>query len=369
MIRRLDKGRYEVIVYLDTDPTTGKERRLSRSIRGTREQAKQLERKLKGKVDRGRHRDTETAPTVGELVEKVYAQFSGDWSPVHAAQVRRAMDRLIIPTLGKTRANKLTPRLLDRSYKAWLDERIASSTVRKAHLFLSRSCEQAMRWEMLDRNPTRYASPPRQKERNVAPPTPDQVGRLLDAAPPDLALFLRLAVLTGARRGELCALRWSALDDGGLTIRSAIYVSKGEVGEKLPKTNQVRRVDLDEHTLKLLHERRERAESLAFEFGCDLERDGFVFSDDPQGASPWRPDSGVSARFTRLRKSVGLDHVRLHDLRHASATWQFAAGVAPHTVSQRLGHASKAMTFDVYGHARKSDNQGAADTLAGLLDD
>lgn len=364
MIRRIAERRYEVRVYVGADSTNGKkkEHRISRTVRSLAE-AKRLEAQLKTQSYAGELIATRP-PTVGELVERTLEHCAPDWSVVHAEQMRSIADRLIIPTLGTTRLNKLNPMLLDATYRQWQSV-VAPSSVRKAHVLLSRSCAQAVRWGMLATNPVRHATAPRSHSRTVEPPTPAEVTKLLAEAEPDLSLFLRLAITTGARRGELCALHWSNLDASGLTIRASIYAARGVVAEKLPKSGKVRRVDLDARSLELLAAHRVRAESLAGQFRCKLAKNAYVFSDLPDGSRPWRPDDGA---YSALRKRCGLEHVRLHDLRHASATWQFAAGIAPHTISARLGHASKAMTFDTYGHARSGDGLAAADTLAELLD-
>ncbi len=364
MIRKRGPGRYQVRVYLGVDPSTGNERYAYESVRGSRDQARKVETRMQRDADGARYALV-APPTVGELVERTLEHCALEWSVTHAAQMRSVADRLIIPTLGTTRVDKLTPMLCDHVYKAW-SATVAPASVRKAHNLLSRSCAQAIRWGILTTNPVRHASAPRAHSRTVVPPTPAEVNKLLTEADPDLSLFLRLAILTGARRGELCALHWSNLDDTGLTIRGSIYAAKGVLAEKLPKSGKLRRVDLDAHTLEFLAARRVRAEALADQFRCELPADAYIFSDEPDGSRPWRPDGKA---YSVLRKKVGLEHVRLHDLRHASATWQFAVGIAPHIISARLGHASKAMTFDVYGHARTGDGQGAADALAGMLDD
>ena len=91
-----------------------------------------------------------------------------------------------------------------------------------------------------------------------------------------------------------------------------------------------------------------------------------MFSFDPDGTRPWRPDV-VTHRFARLREQVGLPTVRLHDLRHYVATRLLAGGVAVSTVAGRLGHARTSTTLNVYGHFVPSSDQAAADFLATLL--
>jgi len=82
-----------------------------------------------------------------------------------------------------------------------------------------------------------------------------------------------------------------------------------------------------------------------------------VFS-HPDGA-PLRPDS-LTRAFRRIARSLGLDGVRLHDLRHAHATLMLQQGIHPKIVSERLGHSSIAITLDTYSHVLPGLQEAAA---------
>jgi integrase len=92
---------------------------------------------------------------------------------------------------------------------------MAPATVRQVHAILRRTLDQAARWCWIPANPAALASPPRLGSVEIRPPTPEEVTRLLATAyeaDPDFAVLLWLAATTGARRGELCALRWRNVD-------------------------------------------------------------------------------------------------------------------------------------------------------------
>jgi integrase len=92
---------------------------------------------------------------------------------------------------------------------------MAPATVRQIHAILRRALDQAARWGWIPANPAALASPPRLGSAEIRPPTPEEVSRLLETAyeaDPDFAVLLWLAATTGARRGELCALRWGSID-------------------------------------------------------------------------------------------------------------------------------------------------------------
>jgi integrase len=86
-----------------------------------------------------------------------------------------------------------------------------TSTVRQAHAIMSGALGQAVKWSWVPTNVARSASPPAVQGRRVSVLTTAQVRAILAAAEerdPILARMVMLAALTGARRGEICALRW-----------------------------------------------------------------------------------------------------------------------------------------------------------------
>jgi integrase len=176
-------------------------------------------------------------------------------------------------------------------------------------------------------------------------------------------------VATGARRGEVCGLRWSDVDDdmaSTVTIRRSVASVAGGTVVKETKTRAARRIAVDPETMEALAQRRNRAEELAEACRMPFKSDGFVFTSDPDGSRPLHPDT-ITGGFQRLRQRAGLDGVRLHDLRHLHATQLLAAGVPVRTVSGRLGHANAATTLNVYGHFLEASDRQAADVIGGLL--
>lgn len=237
---------------------------------------------------------------------------------------------------------------------------------------MRRALQQAVRWGWLTENPAVHASPPRTQRVEPTAPTPDEMSRLLTAATdadPAFGTFIRLAAVTGARRGELCGLRWNAVDlDAGSVLISRSVV-RGEDGlvNKDTKTHQARRVAIDAATRHALAAHHTQCLERALQCGVRLAPNAFVFSYEASGVKPWPPLS-VSQRFRRLRDQAGITHVRLHDLRHYAATRLVAGGVPVRTVSGRLGHANAATTLGIYSHFVEASDQAAADLLGELLD-
>jgi len=178
-----------------------------------------------------------------------------------------------------------------------------------------------------------------------------------------------VSATTGARRGELCGLRWRSADlvDATVTISRAIVEGeRGALVEKDTKTHSARRIALDPQTAEELSTHRSRCAERALACGASLGEDAYVFSRSPDGTKPLVP-TDVTNGFIRVRRQVGLDHVRLHDLRHFAATRLLAAGVPVRTVSGRLGHANAATTLGVYAHFLEASDRDAANTLGAVL--
>jgi integrase len=75
----------------------------------------------------------------------------------------------------------------------------------------------------------------------------------------------------------------------------------------------------------------------------------------------------IIAELERLARGAGLPPIRLHDVRHSYATAALAAGVPAKVVSERLGHATIAITLDVYSHVIPGMDAAAANAVASLI--
>jgi integrase len=193
----------------------------------------------------------------------------------------------------------------------------------------------------------------------------------------DLGAIILFAMLTGARRGEICGARWSDVDWRArrLTFRRSVWEVHSEWGLKDTKTHQVRQIAMDEFGMELLAARRARAEADAAGAGIIL-GDGYIWATEVDGHAPRTPDS-ITRSFSHLcdrieaeAKAAGrVEHwpFRFHDLRHLSATEMVAAGMDPRTVATRLGHADPSVTLRVYAHALEERDREAAEGLGRAL--
>ena len=293
------------------------------------------------------------------------------------AAYRGYIDRSILPGLGHLQVGRLDAATLDTFYarlrrQGGKDGRpLAASSVRQIHAILSGALTRALVWGWISHNPARLASPPSREQADTQPAAVEDAARLLRTAAgedPELGLFLRLAVVLGARRGELCALRWSEvdLDQGEVLIAGGIVRVPGEsLVDKATKTHAKRRVAIGADTAELLRAHRLAQAKDALACGTTLVADAYVFSHAPDGSAPINPD-GITHRFRRLARRLGV-RCRLHDLRHFMVTQLVAGGVDWRTVAGRAGHADGHMTLGTYAHFQQAQDRRAAEFMDQLL--
>lgn len=307
--------------------------------------------------------------TLGELVELHLAQ-AGYAATTHADMTSIARR---IPTTHTTLpVAELGAADLDRLYTDLTRAGWSPHRVHRVHELVSSALSRAVRWGWIPANPARSARPPSAATREVRPPDPAVLAELaaaIDNDPP-FAAFIRLASVTGARRGELCGLQWGDvdLDQATVTIRRSVAVTTASgVVVKDTKTGAKgrRTVHIDPVTVTALRRLRAHDAERLLSVGLRHDSGSWVFS-DRYGTEPWRPDRPTH-RWTRLRNRLGHPEIRLHDLRHLVATELLAAGVDHAVVAERLGHSSPRTTLGVYGHARADRAREAADIIAERL--
>lgn len=367
----------------------GRARYVSRTVRGTKREAQRALAALITEVVSGSYAAaapastpasaTSDGMTVTELLDRWLTRSRDNLSPSTVIGYERVIARYLGPRFGQRlltdlRADELERYYLELRADGGRGRPLQPRTIIAIAAVLRRAYNYALRHDLVERNPVAVAELPKVHRAVVMAPTPAEIRRLVEAAEardPAFGCFLRLAATSGARRGELCALRWCDVDLDGATLtiaRSVVGNTRAQLVEKDTKTHGVRRLSLDAATVHVMTEQRRRARELALSVGVSLAADAFVFSDAVDFTAPWRPDRVTSA-FVRLRDEVGLRRIRLHDMRHFAATHLLAAGVPVRTVAGRLGHADASVTLDVYAHFVSESDHVAAQLLGDLLAD
>ena len=254
--------------------------------------------------------------------------------------------------IGHLRLERVRPAHVQAVIDAMSARGLAPRTVVQARAVLGHAMRQAVAWGLLTTNPVQAVRPPKPDRPRLEVPTAEQLLQLVGAAEgTQWEIPLLLAATTGARRGEVLAVRWADvdLDAGRLRITRALQRVGAELVVVDPKTPRARRqISLPAFALeRLRRHRREQAERrlLVGPGWADLD----LICERGDGR-PLQPDSWTGA-FKRIAASAGLPAaMRLHDVRHGYATALLAGGVHPAIASAALGHASPGFTMSVYQH-------------------
>jgi integrase len=284
------------------------------------------------------------------------------------------------PTLGGRRLDQLTAGDLDRLYSELLasglrlrEGGLSPRSVRYVHVVISKALGDAVRRGELARNVAEAASPPSAK--SARPPemawwTPPQLRAFLDfIAGEPLAALIRVAGMTGMRRGEVCGLRWADVDleRGRVHVRQQLTTLNGKlIFSARTKTDRGRRtIDLDPATAAVVRAQRARQAEHRLILGGTYEDHDLVFAH--VDGTPLDPES-VAKVFDRRVARSGLPRIRFHDLRHSHVAHLIAAGEQPLLIARRLGHASASFTMDRYGHLFEDAGSTAAAAVAAMVD-
>ena len=247
---------------------------------------------------------------------------------------------------------------------------LSAQTVLHFHRLIHRALGQAVRWQLLARNPAEAVEPPRPQRTEMRVLEDAQIALLLKSLEGSrLHAPVLLAVSTGLRRGELLGLRWSDVDleRACLTVRCSIEQTKNGIRFKTPKTERSRRaVALPSFTVDMLRAHKREQTEARLKLGPAYQNDDLILP--REDGLPWPPDSFSTAFAAFIRRSR-LPHVRFHDLRHSHATQLLKQGVHPKIVSERLGHSKVGITLDTYSHVLPSMQEDAARKIDAALRD
>ena len=234
-------------------------------------------------------------------------------------------------------------------------------TVRNIAGVVSSAFLRAIKWGLATVNPVTHSDLPRVKKRLGMALLPSEQDRLTQCAsgPWCLPVFLEMSAATGARRGEVLAMRWSDVKGMVVFIDRSLCQTRDGLVFKGTKTEEPRKVELPPSMLDFLEAHRLRQDEFRRQYGPDYRSDLDLIFANPDG-SPLMPNS-VSSTVARLCRSLGLPKgASLHVLRHSHASLLLADGVDLATVSARLGHSSVRTTADIYSHALRGKDHSAA---------
>lgn len=325
----------------------------------------------------------------GEVAEKqiTVEKFAALWmqddvkarglSPVTVSGYENFLQAHILPALGKTRLDRLTPHTITRFYNELAKKPgrngkpISSRYVCNVHGVLRTMLNVAVRWGYLTRNPVDAATPPRSDTQRPDIYDLPKCRALLDALAEEPVTYraaILLTLFTGMRKGEVAGLDWKNVDleEGRVRIvQEAVYLGKQGVALKAPKTTAGQRtvtipaIVITE--LKALKRWQAEKRLLA---GNAWQNSGAVFIGE-LGAR-LHPDT-IPGWFAKFLARKGLPHIRFHALRHTIASIMIDLGESDVAVALRLGHTNANTTRAIYAQAFKAREASTAERAADAI--
>jgi integrase len=297
-----------------------------------------------------------------------------------------SINKYINPVLSQIPIAGLTPTHLSKLYGNILGpDGSKSRTVQMVHVILHKSLDYAVRQNLIIRNPANSVDAPKTKRKEMNVLSEKEVLIALNMAKGTTFYpMLHLDLFAGLRRGEELGLRWGDINFtlSKISVQRAVSkinygINKGKTIVKSPKTAKGKRsIKIGASTIEVLQEHYEKQRKFKIkldllkipegkqEQDVEIPADDYVFSN--HNGQPYTPES-VTRSWSRLAKRAGIQNVRFHDLRHTFATMMLKNNINAKIVSEMLGHASTAITMDLYSHVSPTMQQDAVDKLDSLI--
>lgn len=349
------RGRY-IIDFYDTE---GKRRWKTLPQGTTKAKAKEFLREIEDRLARQIYIPDEKLP-IFSLVAKNWIETTkhnlreSTWS-VYEGHTRNHFDEL-----NSLRINRITTPKIETFISNRLNEGMHILTLRKILVTLNQIMAYAVRHKYIDYNPVREAQKPRGKgtvkEEGMSILTPLEINTLLAAVKkPKYRMIFKLAVMSGARQGEILGLKWQDIDWENNQIHIRRTYNNGRWYDvKTPTSN--RRIDIGPLMM---------ADLLSWRASCEPNADDLVFA-----AATGQPINHTNMRaryFYPALESAGIRKIRFHDLRHTYASLLIEQGENIKYIQTQLGHSSPTVTLNVYAHLFKQVNQEAARRLENVI--
>jgi integrase len=364
-IRERSPGHFAIILD-QRDPATGKRKRKWHSFEGTKREAQIECSRLITAITGGTYLEPNKI-TVSTFLTRWLDHIKSQVSPKSHERYAGIVNQNIIPVLGAVLLTKLKPAQISAAYsKALTSGRrdntggLSPRTVGHMHRVLKQALGQAIRWELVSRNPADAVDPPKVDWQPMQTYDFPQTAELIEVVRgTPLLVPTLLAVMCGLRRGEICALRWRNVDlvAGQISVVESLEQTKAGLRIKSPKSGKGRTVALSATVVDELRAHRVRRAQELLRLGVGLsDEDRVVRHADGSIVSPIY----ISQLWARTVRRAKLKRIRFHDLRHTHATHLLSGNVHPKVASERLGHSKVGITLDLYSHVIPGMQEDAA---------
>jgi len=338
-IRQRSKGSWQILYYVN-----GRQR--SETIRGPKRDAEVRLTEILSRINKGDY---------SEPIKMTVSRFLNKWLEdcvkMNLTQTTYEKYETVVrlhvePVIGHVPITSLKPVEIQDMHTGMLRRGYSPKSVLLVHRILNRALDQAVKWELVNRNPCLGVDPPKQEKRAQKVLSNNEAKEVLEAIKgTEYETPILLAIATGMRLGEICALTWDAVDleRGTAIIRSSASSTRNGIVIKGTKTeNSQRIVSLPDFVVAHL---------------SGLPRTHELVYCRPDG-SPKRTQT-ISVAVARVLRGLGHD-ITMHGLRHTHASLLMREGIHPKVVAERLGHSSIQVTLDTYSHVLPSQQEGVA---------
>jgi integrase len=298
-----------------------------------------------------------------DYLEDWIENVHGDGLRISTNENYKKLIKYLVADLGDVWLQKLTPEQVRRFYTKKGKDGLSSKTINSIHGVLHVALDNAVRWGMVSRNVCDLVDPPRIVSREVVPLSVEQARRLVKHVEGHrLEVLLTMAVVTGMRRGELLALRWSDIDFDHsrlLVLHSVDFIAKHGYVLGEPKTASGKRViSLPTFLIEMLkqHQSRQLEHRKTVENWQSLD---LVF---PNLSGGYTHPNHMGDLFRKLLKEAELPPIHFHDLRHSAASILLCIGVNIKVIQELLGHSDISITLRTYSHLMPTMQQEVVET-------
>ena len=398
-------GKFNVIYsYTDAD---GK-RKQKWETYATKAEAKKRKKEIEYKEEMG-SMIIPQCKTMKDLLAEYVALYGKDnWALSTYDGNVSLINNYILPIIGDEKLSEINTRFIEKYYQRLLkapavvnpmigkrkNEYVSTSTIRDIHKLLRSCFKQAVKWELMEKNPCIYATVPKHKTKKREIWTAETLMYALEVCEDDrLKLAMNLSFSCSLRISELLGLTWDCVDISEEAIeenRAYLFinkesqrVSKSALKEldakdvllifpeksktnktvrvlKTPKTDSsVRKVFLPKSVAKMLIEWKEKQDETKEVLGDEYMDYNLVMASTfglPLG------DGAIRKPLNQLIKDYDLPPVVFHSLRHSSVTYKLKLnGGDIKAVQGDSGHAQVSMVTDVYSHILDDDRKKNAE--------
>ena len=370
-LRQRGQGDTWEVTLSHRDPATGKTVRTYHTIKAKdRRQAEKRRNELILELER-KGGAIVSGTTVREFMDS-FLEYKEKSGTIEASTVRdyRFDAKYIDRYIGAEKLSDVTVTTINTWMAKMSKDGYSPKSVGKAFRLLKQALNWAMAQDYLAKNPCDFCKPPKRVKTPINALNREDRTRMMrlarSAQPEPLAMAIELALTTGMRRGEICALRWSDLnDDGSITVSHALGNGAGGFYEKGPKTSSsLRTIPLTARTFQTL--KTMRANSNRRMGKQDFVADPYILGTQGPESRPYNP-SILGKDFAAFCKMNGF-RCTFHDLRHTFATMMIGGGTDIRTVADYLGHSSVTMTLEVYADVDPEAKKSAVSKVENAFD-